>query len=397
MKRTIKFLLLLTFVLSAFALSNNTVLAQDAPIILVRTGTQFPARCKAGSGALFLKQGAGAGLYYCSADNVWTASGGTGGGGGGAVTSTFGRTGAITAANGDYTWAQINKTTSSLADLATRSASDLTSGTLPDARFPATLPAASGVNLTSLPAANLTGTLAGGIFPATLPAVSGVNLTNLSAANLTGVLPALNGIALVSLNAANLGSGTLPAARFPATYPAGDGTAITNVATGAVSANAGVKSTCPKGNFYYNSTPAASPLYFCFDGSNSSGEVLVAGVSTVNQANVNQPTFDTLTDGATTTWTFTGAKFQNAAWTIGGNNTLAISGATEGATGTILLTQGTGGNFVPVLPSGSLVIGATSAGSGLTGLLSTAAGAVDVLTFVKRGTTYIWSVGKGAR
>jgi hypothetical protein len=34
-------------------------------------------------------------------------------------------------------------------------ASNLTSGTLPDARFPATLPAASGVNLTSLNASNL--------------------------------------------------------------------------------------------------------------------------------------------------------------------------------------------------------------------------------------------------
>jgi len=36
------------------------------------------------------------------------------------------------------------------------SASDLTSGTLPDARFPATLPAASGVNLTALNATQLT-------------------------------------------------------------------------------------------------------------------------------------------------------------------------------------------------------------------------------------------------
>jgi len=34
---------------------------------------------------------------------------------------------------------------------ATTSASDLTSGTLPDARFPATLPAVSGANLTNLP------------------------------------------------------------------------------------------------------------------------------------------------------------------------------------------------------------------------------------------------------
>ena len=55
-------------------------------------------------------------------------------------------------------------------DLTQLSATNLTSGTIPDARFPATLPAASGANLTSLPAANLTGTL---------PAISGANLTNL--------------------------------------------------------------------------------------------------------------------------------------------------------------------------------------------------------------------------
>ena len=55
-------------------------------------------------------------------------------------------------------------------DLTNLSASNLTSGTVPDARFPATLPAASAANLTNIPAANITGTL---------PAISGANLTNL--------------------------------------------------------------------------------------------------------------------------------------------------------------------------------------------------------------------------
>lgn len=41
------------------------------------------------------------------------------------------------------------------ADAAALNASNLTSGTLPDARFPATLPAASGANLTALNASNL--------------------------------------------------------------------------------------------------------------------------------------------------------------------------------------------------------------------------------------------------
>jgi hypothetical protein len=56
-------------------------------------------------------------------------------------------------------------------DLTALSASNLTSGTVPDARFPATLPAVSAANLTSVPAANITGTL---------PAISGANLTGIS-------------------------------------------------------------------------------------------------------------------------------------------------------------------------------------------------------------------------
>src|SRR5690348_10523595 len=62
-------------------------------------------------------------------------------------------------------------------DIANVNAASLTSGTIPDARFPATLPVASGVNLTALNASNLaSGTIPNGRFPATLPAASGVNL-----------------------------------------------------------------------------------------------------------------------------------------------------------------------------------------------------------------------------
>ncbi len=42
------------------------------------------------------------------------------------VTSVFGRTGAVTAQNNDYTWAQIDKTTSNIADITTRSHTSLT-------------------------------------------------------------------------------------------------------------------------------------------------------------------------------------------------------------------------------------------------------------------------------
>jgi plastocyanin len=72
-------------------------------------------------------------------------------------------------------------------------ATELTSGTIPDARFPATLPAASGVNLTAFNATELTsGTVPDARFPATLPAVSGANLTALNATQLTsGTVPVL--------------------------------------------------------------------------------------------------------------------------------------------------------------------------------------------------------------
>jgi hypothetical protein len=91
-------------------------------------------------------------------------------------------------------------------------ATQLTSGTVPDARFPATLPASSGANLTALNANQLTsGTVPDACFPATLPAASGVNLT--------------------ALNATNLGSGTVPVLRLgtsgtrdATTYLRGDNT-----------------------------------------------------------------------------------------------------------------------------------------------------------------------------
>jgi hypothetical protein len=77
------------------------------------------------------------------------------------------------------------------SSLTALNATQLTSGTIPDARFPATLPATSGVNLTALNATQLTsGTIPDARFPATLPATSGVNLTALNATQLTsGTVP----------------------------------------------------------------------------------------------------------------------------------------------------------------------------------------------------------------
>src|SRR3990167_1241049 len=47
----------------------------------------------------------------------------------GPVSSVFGRTGVVVAATNDYTWAQIDKTVSSIADLTTRLTTDVTEGT----------------------------------------------------------------------------------------------------------------------------------------------------------------------------------------------------------------------------------------------------------------------------
>ena len=73
-------------------------------------------------------------------------------------------------------------------DLANLSASNLTSGTVPDARFTATLPAASAANLTSIPAGNLTGT------------VADARISTLTSSKLTGALPALDGSALTGVS-----------------------------------------------------------------------------------------------------------------------------------------------------------------------------------------------------
>ena len=113
------------------------------------------------------------------------------------------------------------------AALTALNATQLTSGTIPNARFPATLPAASGTNLTALNATQLTsGTIPDARFPATLPAASGTNLTALNATQLTSgtipdarfpaTLPTASGVNLTALNASNLGSGTVPVARLGA-------------------------------------------------------------------------------------------------------------------------------------------------------------------------------------
>lgn len=78
-------------------------------------------------------------------------------------------------------------------------ATNLAFGIVPDARFPAVLPAASAANLNNIPSVNLTGAL---------PGIDGGNLTNLSAGNLTGALPAIDGSALTGIGVGINSAGT---------------------------------------------------------------------------------------------------------------------------------------------------------------------------------------------
>ena len=123
-------------------------------------------------------------------------------------------------------------------DLTALDANNLTSGTIPNARLPATLPAVNGSNLTALNASNLSsGTIPDGRFPPTLPPTSGVNLTALPA-----TLPTASGVNLTDLTANQLISGTVPILRLGAsgtrdatTFLRGDNTWST--VTGLVSRN----------------------------------------------------------------------------------------------------------------------------------------------------------------
>jgi len=67
------------------------------------------------------------------------------------------------------------------AALTALNATQLTSGTVPDARFPSTLPALNGSALTALNASNLaSGTVPDARFPSVLPAISGAALTGIT-------------------------------------------------------------------------------------------------------------------------------------------------------------------------------------------------------------------------
>lgn len=70
----------------------------------VKLGTALPASCIAGDQFFKSDAAAGRNLYFCTATNTWTQMWG------GLVGSVFGRSGAVTAAAGDYDFTQISGT-----------------------------------------------------------------------------------------------------------------------------------------------------------------------------------------------------------------------------------------------------------------------------------------------
>ena len=100
----------------------------------------------------------------------------------------------------------------------------------------------------------------------------------------------------------------------------------------------------------------------------------------------------TLTFGSPISWN--PANGLNAKVTLTGNGTLSFSAApASGSYGTLVVTQGTGGNFTLTLPStDNKVLGSTS---GTTIALSTAAGSTDILNFYYDGSKCYWNVGQG--
>jgi hypothetical protein len=271
------------------------------------------------------------------------------------------------------------------ASITSLNAGNLSTGTVPDARFPATLPAISGVNLTALNASNLgSGTVPDARFPATLPAISGANLTNLNASNLaSGTVPAarlpkpaaatLGGVKSLAAVAhkflTSIGTDGLPVAAQPVVADLSDAGTSATVNTGTSGATLGLLNA--------NKTDSGNNTY--------SGTSAFTGQATFSKQ-VNGPEA-ALVDGASISWDLSTA--QAAHVTLGGNRTLANpTNMVAGGSYALKVTQdGTGSR---TLAYGS----AYKWAGGVAPVLSTAANAVDVLTFYSDGTNMYGAILK---
>lgn len=98
-------------------------------------------------------------------------------------------------------------------------------------------------------------------------------------------------------------------------------------------------------------------------------------------------TFDVITDAATAVWDFSVSK--NMSLTLGGNRTLSIINSNDGDVGTLIVTQDGTGSRTLTLPANSYVV--NGGGGAIT--LTTTAGAIDIISFVQRGTDFFWNYG----
>jgi hypothetical protein len=242
-------------------------------------GASLPATCSVGQ--TFFNTGApvGRNLYLCSGANSWAELTGP-------IGSVFGRTGAITAQSGDYTYAQIANTPSALPPNGTASG-DL-SGSYPD-------PVVSQVNGAAIPASGvlkangshqIIAAMAGVDYMGTGTPVQASQMPGLigdcftSAGGVTTTCTKTNGTAFAAsatidaTNAGNISSGTLSAARLPGTAMQTNQTNIVSAGTQDFHAaahtlpmvtgtSANLPVTCTVGEVYFatNATAGANQFY----------------------------------------------------------------------------------------------------------------------------------------
>lgn len=127
----------------------------------------------------------------------------------------------------------------------------------------------------------------------------------------------------------------------------------------------------------------------CYNLVDDSGSVTLTGTQTMTNKTLTNPAYtdQTLTDGATVDWNMNSGGIGN--WTIGGNRTMNAPTNLKKGFYTLKITQdGTGGRTV----TWNAVF---KWAAGTAPVLSTAAGATDILTFFCDGTNLYGSLLRG--
>jgi len=269
------------------------------------------------------------------------------------------------------------------ANLTSLNASNLGSGTVPDARFPATLPSASAANLTSIPAANLTGTAA---------AINGSNITSLNASNLgsgtvpdarfPATLPAASGANLTALNASNIASGTISASRIPTLNQDTTGSAKTLVGTSVTITSSGIHQNTGVSTFYRLDVDGLSPDATDFGSTNfvpiadgsggwSWGSIDSAGAGSIDGITVREEGSVIGTANSISQLNFVSSNITATAVALGATATITLSDTPSFTSGSFVNVSATGGvNVTGVVTAASF----SGSGAALTGIDATVAG-----------------------